>query len=273
MINFVMKSFLMYIVSMFFPIIGFFIPIIGIKEFRSNKKNNILVGHLIISFLILLLFNLNFVIHYIFIYVGMEIIFIFLDKKNNFNIYQKVIITSLVFTIFIGLYIKININQMEQILNETQNIYVSNFGFDKENIELVMQTLEKYFLSIIFIYFFFENYMIYFILKKDQKSQWDFNYYLLLIYILVFFLKNILQYNNNYIINILLILKIPYIFYGIRKSYEKLEKVIKNKFLRSLMVISVTMISYNIMFIIGSIISFKIFKEGIEDESNITKRH
>ena len=268
MIGFILITLGLFILANLFPLTSFLLPVYGIKRIKEGKKKEIFLKNIMVILLLLLLFDYGVVLYYVIIYFGAEMFFLFFEKKK-IGEYEKIHITSLIFTIIVYGYIIFNITEFNHILEEIKELYVSKLDLSEKILIETINYVKKYAILVIYIFLGFMNFMIYIILKYKTYVNWKINYYYLIPYVIFFLLEKVYKFDNIFVINGIIILKIPYILYGIKELYKVLKKYIKSKNIVTILLILFAIIIPEGIFILGGIRSFKIFEEVFEDGSNI----
>lgn len=241
-----------------FNLFPFYIPVKTIKEIDNKKlKEEILVK--IIVLMVLSFFSLKFFLFFAFIYImillNISLYYLFKDKLKALDeIFISSIIISSISFIYLEFFLKFLRKNIEfyKIFETNKNLILKEYG---EHSTVIWQSMKDHRFSIIFISVFLFVYITKKVLDYKNYKKWELSYFYTIIFVAatvyeVFYTKNLISEN------ILMCIKIPYIFLAIKNIYSFLEKYLKLKFIIILFAYMLGLHYPLYMFIVGALQSF-----------------
>lgn len=256
-------SIILYNLAMLVPITGFMLPSYKLKNgfkfsLREQMVTNILIllGIFAISresiFLYITVFLIIELCYYGFKYIK--------TKSNKIKIFDRIIITSIISTIFLILSIKFINSDVIELKKMVESMYVEHYGMSENDLKMAFKFMKNYKYFLLYSYAGLTTYLTYLTIGRKYYKSWTLSYGWLVFYIVPFILKRFFNMDNMLLENLMMITKVSYIVYAARILYNFVGNKIKIDFLKH--VISVILVFYfpNISFILGGIVSFKILK-------------
>ena len=264
-----------YNLSMLMPITGFALLVYKIKNVPMFRRKewlavtllsmffiggiNIYVSPNIYKFAVELFTNesLKNLAGYVFIFLPIEILYYkFNGRKFMIPVFDRIIITSIIATIGAYFYIKLlNINGelLKEVMRELNNI-------DEKNIEIIFKFMKNHIYYLIYTYVGFVTYITYYTFGRKSYSMWRISYWWLLFYIIPFFIIRFGHIQNVYLTNIMLMVKISFVVYGIKIVYNFIRLKIKSDVICQILAMIIGLNFQNITFIIAGLLSFEALK-------------
>ena len=171
-------------------------------------------------------------------------------------VFDRIIITSIIATIGAYFYIKLlNINGelLKEVMQELNNI-------DEKNIEIIFKFMKNHIYYLIYTYVGFVTYITYYTFGRKSYSMWRISYWWLLFYIIPFFIIRFGHIQNVYLTNIMLMVKISFVVYGIKIVYNFIRLKIKSDIICQILAMIIGLNFQNITFIIAGLLSFEALK-------------
>lgn len=194
---------------------------------------------------------------YLLIFLPIEILYyVFNARPTKIPVFDRIILTSLAVTITGYLYVKIlnvNVDLLKEVISEINSI-------EKSDVEIVFNFIKKYIYYIIYSYVGIITYLTYYAFGRKSYPIWRISYGWLLLYIIPFFMIRFLHVDNIYLDNIMLIIKISFVAYGIKIVYNLIRKKINSDLFCQILAILLGLTFQNIAFIIGGLLSFEAIK-------------
>lgn len=194
---------------------------------------------------------------YALIFLPIEILYyVFNSRKFMIPVFDRIIITSIITTITAFVYLRIlNIDGelLKQIMGEINNM-------DAASVSMVFAVLKKYSYYLIFAYVGMVTYLTYYSFGKKSYPMWRISYWWLLFYIIPFFMIRFGHIQNVYLTNIMLMVKISFVVYGIKIVYNLIRLKINSDLFCQILAVIIGFNFQNIMFIAAGLLSFEAIK-------------
>ena len=251
-----------FLLSLFLPFLTYLIPYYKITKVNLYKRKYSLAINIIVS-LILYAISPSFLIYYLIFPYTMEFTFYLFNRfTKKIQVYNKIVIMSIIPTTLIFLYIYINREGIINIINLLPQLE----EFKKLGIEYVIRLQEtmidmsQNILYQVFNFVFLATIFLFLTLIPSTYKLWKLSCYWIIPFILIVWSHKFLNIPHNIFLeyNIIKIIIYIYTWYGIKNLYVLSEKIgVKSNILKH--GISILLgLSYPIVsFIIGVIISFE----------------
>lgn len=194
---------------------------------------------------------------YVLIFFPIEILYYqFNGKKFMIPVFDRIIITSIVTAVTAFFYIKLlNINGelLKEVVKELNNI-------DQANIDIIFKFIKNNVYYMIYTYVGLITYLTYYSFGRKSYPVWRISYWWLLFYIVPFFIIRFGHIQNVYLTNIMLMVKISFVVYGIKIVYNLIRLKIKSDIICQLLAVIIGLNFQNIIFIIAGLLSFEAVK-------------
>ena len=251
-----------FFLSLFLPFLTYLIPYYKISKVNLYKRKYSLAINIVVS-LILYAISPSFLIYYLIFPYTMEIIFYLFNKlARRMQVYNRIVIMSLIPTALIFLYIYINRVEIVNVINLVSELE----EFKKLGVEYIrrfqvtMLYLSQYIVSEVFKFVFLATLFLFLTLIPETYKMWKVSCYWIIPYIVILWSQKFLNISHNLFweINILEIIKYIFVWYGIKNFYILTEKIgVKSNILKHgismLLGLSYTMVA----FIVGALVSFE----------------
>lgn len=271
MIKYSLISILLYSLAMIIPVAGFMLPSYKIKNGSAfTLKEHILTNIVIVAGIAVTSYE-NALI-YISIFLAIEMmyyVFKYVKIKNfKFNIFDRVVITSIVSTILIVVCMGLLKADILEIKKLVEDMYVNNYKMSETDLKLAFNFIKDYKYFLIYAYVGLMTYLTYLARGRKYYSGWNLSYAWILFYIIPFLGKKYFGIDNLLLQNMLLITKISYIVYAAKILYNLIGTKIRFDILKHILSIVVVFYFPNVFFILGGLASFKIIKFNVIKEDN-----
>lgn len=248
------------IFSLIFMVLFIICPGYKVKKFLSlDIQKRILFNA--IGCIIAYIISLDFLIFYLNYFILTEAMYFVFEEYKFLEIFDKIAITSIAMslitlymaylnreTLFSSQNIKAIISLMEQRGNG-----------NRKEILASIELLKQYFWTIVvFPSVFVPNMFIYALNKKNKYKEWELSYLWIILYIILFFVKQFFLPKNFFIVNGLEIIKFIFTIYGMKTFYKILCQRFQSEknILFHMISIFVTMTIPMFSFILGVFSSF-----------------
>ena len=251
---------LLFLLSLLMPVMSFALPIYKIKKMRNfTPREKLLVN--IVVMVIIALINPLLLLFYIGFFMVVEFLYYCFEfRLVNIKKFDRIIITSIVVTILMGLlliFVKDDINNNMQLLME---VYEKNLQLSKVESMEMFKEIKSSSLCYIFIYSILNIFMMYISLDIEDYQNWKISFEWLLIYIGGYFAIHLFKVDNFYVNNLFDIGEIIFIFYGVKTLYSILYKKIKYKGINNMLAVMIALLYPFGTFIVGVLGGFRIDK-------------
>ena len=264
-----------YNLSMIMPLMGFTLLIYKIKNVPMFRKKEwflvTLISMILIGGIDLYVSPVNYKIGieffnmdslknlmgYILIFLPIELLYYqFNGRKFMIPVFDRIIITGIITTITVYFYLKflnIDENLLKEVVKEVNNI-------DERSVNIVFNFIKNHVYYLIYSYILFITYVTYYSFGKKSFPVWRISYSWLLLYIIPFFLIRFGHIQNVYLTNIMLIVKISFVVYGIKIVYNFIKMKINSDIICQMLAVILCLNFQNITFIIAGLLSFEAIK-------------
>lgn len=264
-----------YNLSMIMPLMGFTLLIYKIKNVPMFRKKEwflvTLISMILIGGIDLYISPVNYKIGieffnmdslknlmgYILIFLPIELLYYqFNGRKFMIPVFDRIIITGIITTITVYFYLKflnIDENLLKEVVKEVNNI-------DERSVNIVFNFIKNHVYYLIYSYILFITYVTYYSFGKKSFPVWRISYGWLLFYIIPFFLIRFGHIQNVYLTNIMLIVKISFVVYGIKIVYNFIKMKINSDIICQMLAVILCLNFQNITFIIAGLLSFEAIK-------------
>ena len=193
----------------------------------------------------------------------MEIIFYLFNKlARRMQVYNRIVIMSLIPTALIFLYIYINRVEIVNVINLVSELE----EFKKLGVEYIrrfqvtMLYLSQYIVSEVFKFVFLATLFLFLTLIPGTYKMWKVSCYWIIPYIIILWSQKFLNISHNLFweINILEIIKYIFVWYGIKNFYILTEKIgVKSNILKHGISMLLGLSYPMVAFIVGALVSFE----------------
>ena len=249
-----------FFLSLFLPFLAYLIPYYKITKVNLYKRKYSLTINIVVS-LILYAISPSFLIYYLIFPYMMEFIFYLFNKfARRMQVYNRIVIMSLIPTALILLYIN-----REEIINIV-NLIPELEEFKKLGIEytrrfqVTMLYLSQYIVSEVFKFVFLATLFLFLTLIPGTYKMWKVSCYWIIPYILILWSQRFLNISHNLFweINILEIIKYIFVWYGIKNFYILTEKIgVKSNILKHGVSMLLGLSYPMVAFVVGALVSFE----------------
>ncbi|EAA24518.1 hypothetical protein [Fusobacterium vincentii ATCC 49256] len=251
-----------FFLSLFIPFLTYLIPYYKITRVNLYKKKYSLAINILVA-LILFHISPSFLIYYLIFPYTMEFTFYLFNKlSRRIQVYNRIVIMSIIPTTLILIYIYINRVEIIRIINLLPQLeelkklgieYIRKFQETMMDISqnIVFQVFKFVFLATIFLFL---------TLIPATYKMWKLSCYWIIPYVVILWSQRFLNISHNIFWenNILEVIKYIFVWYGIKNLYVLIEKIgVKSNILKH----GVSMLlglSYPMaVFVIGALASFE----------------
>ena len=251
-----------FFLSLFLPFLAYLIPYYKITKVNLYKRKYSLTINIVVS-LILYAISPSFLIYYLIFPYMMEFIFYLFNKfARRMQVYNRIVIMSLIPTALILLYIYINREEIINIVNLIPELEeFKKLGIEyTRRFQVTMLYLSQYIVSEVFKFVFLATLFLFLTLIPGTYKMWKVSCYWIIPYILILWSQRFLNISHNLFweINILEIIKYIFVWYGIKNFYILIEKIgVKSNILKHGVSMLLGLSYPMVAFIVGAIISFE----------------
>ena len=251
-----------FFLSLFLPFLTYLIPYYKISKVNLYKKKYSLAINIVVS-IILYAISPSFLIYYLIFPYMMEFTFYLFNKlARRMQVYNRIVIMTLIPTSLIFLYIYINRMEIINIISLVSQLE----EFKKLGVEYInrfqetMIYLSQYIVSEVFKYVFLATLFLFLTLIPNTYKLWKLSCYWIIPFILIIWSQRFLNISHNIFWenNILEIIKYIFVWYGIKNYYILAEKIgIKSNILKHGLSMLLGLSYPMVAFVVGAIISFE----------------
>ena len=251
-----------FFLSLFLPFLAYLIPYYKISKVNLYKKKYSLAINIVVS-IILYVISPSFLIYYLIFPYMMEFTFYLFNKlARRMQVYNRIVIMTLIPTSLIFLYIYINRMEIINIISLVSQLE----EFKKLGVEYInrfqetMLYLSQYIVSEVFKYVFLATLFLFLTLIPNTYKLWKLSCYWIIPFILIIWSQRFLNISHNIFWenNILEIIKYIFVWYGIKNYYILAEKIgIKSNILKHGLSMLLGLSYPMVAFVVGAIISFE----------------
>ena len=251
-----------FFLSLFIPFLTYLIPYYKITKVNLYKKKYSLAINIVVS-LILYVISPSFLIYYLIFPYTMEFTFYLFNKlTRRIQVYNRIVIMSIIPTTLILIYIYINRVEIIRIINLLSQLE----EFKKLGIEYIrkfqetMMDISQNIVFQVFKFVFLATIFLFLTLIPATYKMWRLSCYWIIPYVVILWSQRFLNISHNIFWenNILEVIKYIFVWYGIKNLYVLIEKIgVKSNILKH----GVSMLlglSYPMaVFVIGALASFE----------------
>ena len=251
-----------FFLSLFIPFLTYLIPYYKITRVNLYKKKYSLAINILVA-LILFHISPSFLIYYLIFPYTMEFTFYLFNKlSRRIQVYNRIVIMSIIPTTLILIYIYINRVEIIRIINLLPQLE----EFKKLGIEYIrkfqetMMDISQNIVFQVFKFVFLATIFLFLTLIPATYKMWKLSCYWIIPYVVILWSQRFLNISHNIFWenNILEVIKYIFVWYGIKNLYVLIEKIgVKSNILKH----GVSMLlglSYPMaVFVIGALASFE----------------
>ena len=251
-----------FFLSLFLPFLAYLIPYYKISKVNLYKKKYSLAINIVVS-IILYAISPSFLIYYLIFPYMMEFTFYLFNKlARRMQVYNRIVIMTLIPTSLIFLYIYINRMEIINIISLVSQLE----EFKKLGVEYInrfqetMLYLSQYIVSEVFKFVFLATLFLFLTLIPGTYKMWKVSCYWIIPYIVILWSQKFLNISHNLFweINILEIIKYIFVWYGIKNFYILTEKIgVKSNILKHGISMLLGLSYPMVAFIVGALVSFE----------------
>ena len=251
-----------FFLSLFLPFLAYLIPYYKITKVNLYKRKYSLTINIVVS-LILYAISPSFLIYYLIFPYMMEFIFYLFNKfARRMQVYNRIVIMSLIPTALILLYIYINREEIINIINLIPELEeFKKLGIEyTRRFQVTMLYLSQYIVSEVFKFVFLATLFLFLTLIPGTYKMWKVSCYWIIPYILILWSQRFLNIPHNLFweINILEIIKYIFVWYGIKNFYILTEKIgAKSNILKHGVSMLLGLSYPMVAFVVGALVSFE----------------
>ena len=251
-----------FFLSLFIPFLTYLIPYYKITKVNLYKKKYSLAINIVVS-LILYVISPSFLIYYLIFPYTMEFTFYLFNKlTRRIQVYNRIVIMSIIPTILILIYLYINRVEIINIINllpqleEFKKLGAENIYRFQETMIYISQNI----VSQVFKYVFLATFFLFLTLIPGTYKLWKLSCYWIVPYILILWSQRFLNISHNIFWenNIVEIIKYIFVWYGIKNLYVLIEKIgVKSNILKHGISMLLGLSYPMAVFVIGALASFE----------------
>ena len=267
-------SFLIFNVAMIFPLTSFIFPVYKIRANQKLNQKQIFIVNTALFLLIGFVSKMTLML-YVSLFLVIEVLYYMfetLQTKMEIKIFDRIIITSIVSTVLMILFLGQAGDTLEVLKKTITDVYTNQYGISQRDLSMIFNYAAKYRMFLLYIYTGAIAYFSYLILKKKEYKDWKISYQWIIIYIIAFFVSRYASFGKVIAVNTLAILKITYALYGIKLIYNLINSKINNSIISQMGALAVGFYFSGITFIIGALECFDFIKIHIVKLNNGGKR-
>ena len=254
-----------FFLSLFLPFLTYLIPYYKITKVNLYKRRYSLAINIIVS-LVLYAISPSFLIYYLIFPYTMEFTFYLFNKlTRRIQVYNRIVVMSIIPTILIFIYIYINRVEIIRIINllpqleEFKKLGVEYIRRFQETMIYISQNIVLQ----VFKYVFLATLFLFLTLIPGTYKLWKLSCYWIIPYIVILWSQRFLNISHNLFWenNILEIIKYIFVWYGIKNLYVLTEKIgIKSNILKHGISMLLGLTYPMVAFIIGALASFELIE-------------
>ena len=251
-----------FFLSLFLPFLTYLIPYYKITKVNLYKRRYSLAINIMVS-LVLYAISPSFLIYYLIFPYTMEFTFYLFNKlTRRRQVYNRIVVMSIIPTILIFIYIYINRVEIIRIINllpqleEFKKLGVEYIRRFQETMIYISQNIVLQ----VFKYVFLATLFLFLTLIPGTYKLWKLSCYWIIPYIVILWSQRFLNISHNLFWenNILEIIKYIFVWYGIKNLYVLTEKIgIKSNILKHGISMLLGLTYPMVAFIIGALASFE----------------
>lgn len=267
----IIVSLLLGLVAVFPPYLGFLYTGKLINEFKNRGVRKGLIIFFLSGIGISLVFSEIPLISIFFSVYGTIFILYLTFEKYDIGEWNKAFMSTIISILLLGIIYLLNRDfflNLKEIF--TQQILITmkkvEPSIPSEEALKMTKDIFKELLTYFTVFIFLQNLLTSFTVNLKKSINWEFSYVFLLGYIGAFIAIRFYNIDNLYVQNLMNSIKYLYILYGFKELYVKVKNTLKMKFLSFGIGLLILSIQPAILFIYGSLRSFKIFTAKEEDK-------
>ena len=251
-----------FFLSLFLPFLTYLIPYYKITKVNLYKRRYSLAINIIVS-LVLYAISPSFLIYYLIFPYTMEFTFYLFNKlTRRIQVYNRIVIMSVIPTILIFIYIYINRVEIIRIINllpqleEFKKLGVEYIRRFQETMIYISQNIVLQ----VFKYVFLATLFLFLTLIPGTYKLWKLSCYWIIPYVVILWSQRFLSISHNIFWenNILEVIKYIFVWYGIKNLYVLTEKIgIKSNILKHGISMLLGLTYPMVAFVIGALASFE----------------
>ena len=251
-----------FFLSLFIPFLTYLIPYYKITRVNLYKKKYSLAINILVA-LILFHISPSFLIYYLIFPYTMEFTFYLFNKlTRRIQVYNRIVIMSIIPTTLILIYIYINRVEIIRIINLLSQLE----EFKKLGIEYIrkfqetMMDISQNIVFQVFKFVFLATIFLFLTLIPATYKMWRLSCYWIIPYVVILWSQRFLNISHNIFWenNILEVIKYIFVWYGIKNLYVLIEKIgVKSNILKHGISILFGLSYPMAVFVIGALASFE----------------
>ena len=251
-----------FFLSLFIPFLTYLIPYYKITRVNLYKKKYSLAINILVA-LILFHISPSFLIYYLIFPYTMEFTFYLFNKlSRRIQVYNRIVIMSIIPTTLILIYIYINRVEIIRIINLLPQLE----EFKKLGIEYIrkfqetMMDISQNIVFQVFKFVFLATIFLFLTLIPATYKMWKLSCYWIIPYVVILWSQRFLNISHNIFWenNILEVIKYIFVWYGIKNLYVLIEKIgVKSNILKHGVSILFGLSYPMAVFVIGALASFE----------------
>ena len=251
-----------FFLSLFIPFLTYLIPYYKITRVNLYKKKYSLAINILVA-LILFHISPSFLIYYLIFPYTMEFTFYLFNKLNRrIQVYNRIVIMSIIPTTLILIYIYINRVEIIRIINLLSQLE----EFKKLGIEYIrkfqetMMDISQNIVFQVFKFVFLATIFLFLTLIPATYKMWRLSCYWIIPYVVILWSQRFLNISHNIFWenNILEVIKYIFVWYGIKNLYVLIEKIgVKSNILKHGISMLLGLSYPMAVFVIGALASFE----------------
>ena len=251
-----------FFLSLFIPFLTYLIPYYKITRVNLYKKKYSLAINILVA-LILFHISPSFLIYYLIFPYTMEFTFYLFNKlSRRIQVYNRIVIMSIIPTTLILIYIYINRVEIIRIINLLSQLE----EFKKLGIEYIrkfqetMMDISQNIVFQVFKFVFLATIFLFLTLIPATYKMWKLSCYWIIPYVVILWSQRFLNISHNIFWenNILEVIKYIFVWYGIKNLYVLIEKIgVKSNILKHGISMLLGLSYPMAVFVIGALASFE----------------
>ena len=251
-----------FFLSLFLPFLAYLIPYYKITKVNLYKKKYSLAINILVA-LILFHISPSFLIYYLIFPYTMEFTFYLFNKlSRRIQVYNRIVIMSIIPTTLILIYIYINRVEIIRIINLLPQLE----EFKKLGIEYIrkfqetMMDISQNIVFQVFKFVFLATIFLFLTLIPATYKLWKLSCYWIIPYVVILWSQRFLNISHNIFWenNILEVIKYIFVWYGIKNLYVLIEKIgVKSNILKHGISMLLGLSYPMAVFVIGALASFE----------------
>ena len=251
-----------FFLSLFIPFLTYLIPYYKITRVNLYKKKYSLAINILVA-LILFHISPSFLIYYLIFPYTMEFTFYLFNKlSRRIQVYNRIVIMSIIPTTLILIYIYINRVEIIRIINLLSQLE----EFKKLGIEYIrkfqetMMDISQNIVFQVFKFVFLATIFLFLTLIPATYKMWRLSCYWIIPYVVILWSQRFLNISHNIFWenNILEVIKYIFVWYGIKNLYVLIEKIgVKSNILKHGISMLLGLSYPMVAFVIGALASFE----------------